>query len=192
ADALRKFRLRRAVGRLGVVIDQRASPQFVERQRRVHSSRVEEVAVDQSVEEMADVEPPLPPGSVRVTNDVDGAAVGQQIVELRPLGELVDPRQIDKQQPPGVGERGIELIEVHRLPTVNGAYTNEVTLLADHVDQLELLEHGGDRLETTAYLRPRLDRDAQWRGVVEDETHERMRHRSFAPVGHEKVQAGQV
>src|SRR6516225_2314103 len=80
----------------------------------------------------------------------------------------------------------------HRLPAVNGAYTNEVTLLAHHVDQLELLEHGGDRLETTAYLQPRLDRDAQWGGVVEDETHERMRHRSFAPVGNKKVQAGQV
>src|SRR6516165_6888788 len=98
---------------------------------------------------------------------------------LRPIGEFVDPRQIDKQQPPRVGERGIELIEVHRLTAVNGAYTNEVTLFAHHVDQLELLEHGGDRLETTTYLRPRLDRDAQWGGVVEDETHERMRHRSF-------------
>src|SRR5262249_62283194 len=143
-------------------------------------------------EDVGYVKPPLPPGSVRVTNDIDRAAVSQQIVKLRPLGELVDPRQIDKQQPPGVGERGIELIEVHRLPTMNGAYTNEVTFLADHVDQLELLEHGGDRLETTAYLRPRLDRDAQWRGVVEDETHASMRHRPFAPVGHEEVQAGQV
>src|SRR6516164_10656838 len=141
---------------------------------------------------MADVEPPPSSGSVRVTNDIDGAAVGQQIVELRPIGEFVDPRQIDKQQSPRVGERGIELIQVHRLPAVNGAYTNEVTLLAHHVDQLELLEHGGDRFETTAYLRSRLDQDAQWGGVVENKTYERMRHRSFAPVGHEKVQAGQV
>src|SRR5262249_29297309 len=100
--------------------------------------------------------------------------------------------QIDKQQPPRVSERGIELIEVYRLPAVNGTYTNEVSLLAYHVDQLELLEHGSDRLETAAYLRPRFDRDAQRGGIVEDETHERMRHRSFAPVGHEEVQAGQV
>src|SRR6516165_5866501 len=88
---------------------------------------------------MADVEPPLSSGGVRVANGIDGAAVGQQIVELRPIGEFVDPRQIDKQQPPRVGERGIELIEVHRLPTVNGAYTNKVTLFAHHVDQLNCL-----------------------------------------------------
>src|SRR6516165_3771009 len=88
---------------------------------------------------MADVEPPASPGSVRVTNDIDGAVVGQQIVKLRPIGEFVDPRQIDKQQPPRVGERGVELIQVHRLAAVNGAYTNEVTLLAHHVDQFELL-----------------------------------------------------
>src|SRR6516164_2672540 len=140
----------------------RTWPQFVGLQRRWHPPRVVEVAVDQPVEEMADVERPLPPGSVRVTNDVDRAAVGQQIVKLRLIGEFVDPHQIDKQQPPRIGERGIEVIEVHRLPAVNGAYTNEITLLAYHVDQLELLEHGGDRLKTTAYLRSRLDRDAQW------------------------------
>src|SRR5262249_25651611 len=163
-----------AARRLGVLIDQRASPQFVQRQRRVHPPRVVEVAVDQPVDKMADIEPPVPPGSVRVANDIDRAAVGQQIVELRPIGKFVDPRQIDKQPTTRVGKRAIELIEVYRLPAVNGAYTNEITLLAHHIDQLELLEHGGDRLETTAYLRPRLDRDAQWRGVVEDETHERM------------------
>src|SRR5262249_4677116 len=151
-----------------------------------------EVSVGQAGGEMADGEPDLAGGRVRVTNDVYRAAVGQQIIKLRPIGEFVDPRQIDKQQPPRVGERGIDLIEVHRLPAMNGAYTHEVTLLAHHVDQLELLEHGGDRLETTAYLRPGLDRDAQWRGVVEYETHERVCHRPFAPVGHEEVQAGQV
>src|SRR5215467_10408 len=141
---------------------------------------------------MADVEPPPSPGSVSVTNDIDGAAVGQQIVELRPIGEFVDPRQIDEQQLPRISQGGIELIKVHRFPAMNGTYAHKVSLLAHHVDQLELLEHGGDRLETAAYLRSRLDRDAQWGGVVEDETHERMGHRSFAPVGHEKVQAGQV
>ena len=73
------------------------SPQFVERQRRVHPPRVVEVAVDQPVEEMADVESALPSGGVRVTNDIDCAAVGQQIIELRPIGEFVDARQIDKQ-----------------------------------------------------------------------------------------------
>src|SRR5262249_11255427 len=76
ADALGKFGLRSAVGRLCVLIDQRALSQFLERQRRVHASRVVEVTVDQPVEKMANVEPSLPPGGIRVTNDIDGAAVG--------------------------------------------------------------------------------------------------------------------
>ena len=66
-----------------------------------------EVAVDKPVEEMPDVEPSLPPHGVRVTINVDGAAVGQQIIELRPIGEFIDSRQIDKQQPPRVGGRGM-------------------------------------------------------------------------------------
>src|SRR6185437_8552577 len=94
ADALRKLRLRRAVGCLGGLVDERATAQLVQRQRRVHAPRVVEVAVDQPIEEMAEVPPPLAPGGVRVANDVDGAAVGQQLIELRPVGELVDPREI--------------------------------------------------------------------------------------------------
>src|SRR6185437_4396175 len=151
-----------------------------------------EIAVNQAVEEMADVESPLPPGGVRVADDIDGAAVGQQIVELRPGGELVDPRKIDKEQPARVPGRRVEPIEVDGLVAVDGAHTHQVALLADHVDQFELLEHGGDRFETAADFRPRLDRDAQWRGVIEDETHERVRHRSFQKVGHEEVQADQM
>src|SRR5690349_18338843 len=46
ADALRKVGLRRAVGRLCGVIYLRASPQLVERQRRVDPPRVVEIAVD--------------------------------------------------------------------------------------------------------------------------------------------------
>src|SRR5215471_16469641 len=61
---------------------------------------------------MADVESSLPPGGVRITNDVDGAAVGQQIAELRPIGQFVDARQIDKQEPPRIVRRGIQLIEI--------------------------------------------------------------------------------
>src|SRR5580700_11106544 len=45
---------------------------------RVHPARVIEVAVDQAVEEMADVKPAAPSGGVRVTYAVDRVAVGPE------------------------------------------------------------------------------------------------------------------
>ena len=59
--------------------------------------------------------PADPAGGVRVTHDVDRAAVGQQVIELRLIGEFVDPRQVDQKQPARIVGRGIEAIEVHRL-----------------------------------------------------------------------------
>ena len=56
---------------------------------------------------MADVEMAHAAGGVRVTHDVDGAAVGQQVIELRPIGEFVDPLQVDKKQPARILGGGI-------------------------------------------------------------------------------------
>ena len=99
-----------AIGRPCGFVDQGPSPQFVKLQRRVYPARVLEVAVDQPVEEMANVEPAPPAGRIRIAHDVDRAAVGQQMIELRLIGELVDARQIDQQQPARVGGRCIEAI----------------------------------------------------------------------------------
>ena len=96
---MRSREIGRAVGRLRRLVDERAPPQFVERQRRVDPARVVEVAVDQAVEEMADVEPALPAGGVGIADDVDRAAVAQQMIPLRAVGELVDPLEVDQQQP---------------------------------------------------------------------------------------------
>src|ERR1700730_6524983 len=82
-NALRE--IRRAIGRLRGLVDQRASTQFVKRQRRIHPARIIEVAVDQAVEQVADVETADSAGGVRITHDVDGAAVGQQMIELRTI-----------------------------------------------------------------------------------------------------------
>src|SRR5918993_5947782 len=87
-NALRE--IGRAIGGLRGPVDQGALPQFVKRQRRIHPARMIEVAVDQTVEKMADVEPALPTGSVRVAYDVDRAAIAQQVVELWVIGEFVD------------------------------------------------------------------------------------------------------
>src|SRR5215831_15607602 len=79
ADEARELWFRRAVGSLCRLVYQRASPQLVKRQRRVHPPRVVEVAIYQSVQKMADIEPALAAGGVQVTYDIDRAAIGQQI-----------------------------------------------------------------------------------------------------------------
>ena len=73
------------------LVDQGAPPQLVKRQRRVDPAGGVEVAVYQPVEDMTNVKPPRPSSSIRVADDVDRAAVAQQVIELRPIGELIDP-----------------------------------------------------------------------------------------------------
>src|ERR1700676_3868965 len=59
-----------AIGGPDGVTDERALPHFVKRQRRIHAARTIKVAVHQTVEDMADVEPAGPASSVCVTHDV--------------------------------------------------------------------------------------------------------------------------
>src|SRR5215468_2690891 len=103
-----------------------------------------QVAVDQAVEEMADVEPALSAGGVRVAYDVNRAAVGQQVVELGTIGQFVDPRQIDQQKAARIIGGRVEAIEIHRLAAMVGSHADQIALGADHVNQLELLEQRGD------------------------------------------------
>jgi hypothetical protein len=109
-----------------------------------------QVAVDQTVEEMANIESALSAGGVRVAYDVDRAAVRQQIVELGVIGELVDPFQIDEQEAARIVSRRIEAIKIRRLAAMIGSHAHEVALAADHVNQFELLEQGGDRRKAFA------------------------------------------
>src|SRR3954470_19455647 len=80
-DALRK--IGRIVGCLRGLVDLGAPPQLVERQRGIQPARIVQIAVDQTVEEMPDIEPTLPTRGVRVANDVDRATVAQQMIPLR-------------------------------------------------------------------------------------------------------------
>ena len=61
--------------------------------------RIVKVAIYKTVEKMPDVKVAHPSCSVRIANDVDGAAVAQQVIELRPISQLADPRQVEQQQP---------------------------------------------------------------------------------------------
>src|SRR3974377_474698 len=90
--------IRRIIGRLRNLVDEGTSPQFFERQIRVHPTGVVEIAVDQPIERMANVELAGSTGGVRITYDVDRAAIGQQMIELRPVGKFIDPLEINQQQ----------------------------------------------------------------------------------------------
>jgi hypothetical protein len=89
SNTLRK--IVRSLGRVRGLVDQGAPPEFVEWQRCVDPARFVELGIDQAVEVMADIEPAAPTGGVRVTHNVDRAAVGQQVVEFGMVGQFVDP-----------------------------------------------------------------------------------------------------
>ena len=59
---------------------------------------------------------------------------GQQMIEFGMIGEFVDPRQVDHEEPTRIIRRGIEAIEIHRLASVIGANAHDVALVAYHVD----------------------------------------------------------
>src|SRR5262249_56494184 len=98
-----------------------------------------------------------------------------------------DAGQIDQQQPPRINVGGIEAIEVYGLFAIVGAHAHEITLVAHHIDQLELLEHGRDGRKALAHFWPRLDGDTQRRGVVKNEAQERVPNQSLAPIRYEKI-----
>jgi hypothetical protein len=139
SNALRE--IGRPVGRLRGIANQRATPQLLKRQRCIDPARIIEVAIDRAVEQMPDVKPTDPTGGVRITHDVDGATVGQQVIVLRPIGQFVDPCQVDQERPARASSgEGVETIEVHRLVPIVGTHAYEVALVTHHVDELELLE----------------------------------------------------
>src|SRR6478672_8202730 len=95
ANAIREIGC--SVSRLRGRVDQRAPAQLVERQRGVDLARVVEVAVDEAIEKMADIEPALPACGIQIANDVDRAAIAQEMVPFGTVGKLVDPFEVDQQ-----------------------------------------------------------------------------------------------
>ncbi len=71
-------------------VDPRAPPHFREGKRRVQQPNIVEIPVDPAVEVMPEIEVAAAADQVRIAHDVDRAAVAQQVIELRAVGELVD------------------------------------------------------------------------------------------------------
>src|SRR5690606_13597267 len=113
------------------------------------------------------------------------------MIELRVISELIDARQVHAEQAPGSRRRYTDAVEVHVFTTVVGPQAHEITLIADHVDQLELLEERGNRRIALIDFRTRLDGNANGRSIVESETQERVSHGTWHPVGDVEVHAVQ-
>src|SRR5262245_22040379 len=82
--------------------------------------------------------------------------------------------------------------QVHILFADVGSHADDVTLLADYVDQLELLEQRSERVEALVGFEAGFDRDGQGRRIVEGETEEGVRDRSLHPVGNVEIDARQM
>src|ERR1700733_824795 len=89
---------------------------------------------------MTEVKPTFASGRICVANDVDRAAIGQQVIPLRSIRELVDPRQVNQQQSARVVGGSVQAIEIYSLMAMVGSDAHKVVLLTHHIDQLELLE----------------------------------------------------
>ena len=72
-----------------------------------------EIAIDETVEEMADIKSADPAGGVCITHDVDRAAVAQQMVKLCLISELIDPIQVDQKKPTRIFGRGPDVVKIH-------------------------------------------------------------------------------
>ena len=188
-----------AIGKIGRVvflchhlIEMGAPAQLVKRQVRLDRASRVHVAVDKAVEKMPDVEPARRTNLVRVADDVDGAAVAEEIVPLRVIGEFVDSLQVNPKEGPRIFRRGVDSVKIDVLLAMDDAHTDEVVLVSHHVDQLKLLEERRDGVKPLAHLGPGLDRNANRRGIVEAETEKGVAHRAVVPVGDVKVHGLQM
>src|SRR5262249_61233832 len=73
--------------------------QLFERQARIQEARAIEIAVAPTVQDMADIEPADPAGKGGIADDIDRAAVAEQMIKIGSVRKLVDPLQIDQEKP---------------------------------------------------------------------------------------------
>src|SRR5262245_48160500 len=79
---------------------------------------------------MTEVKPTFSAGGICVADDV--------------------PRQVNQQQPARIVGRDVEVIEIHFLMAMVSPDAHKVMFVTDHIDQLELLEEGGDWIKALA------------------------------------------
>ena len=112
---------------------------------------------------------------VHVIHDVGRAIVRDGVVELGPSREPVGSREHLDEQCSDTLVTGANRVDVNVVATVHGARSDEITLVADDVDHLELLEQSGDRTVRLARLASRFDGDRNVLRVGKPEADERVR-----------------
>src|SRR3974390_3869596 len=75
-------KIRRFIGRLRNFVDEGTSPQFFERQVRVHPTGVVEIAVDQPIEQMTNVKRTGSTGGICITDNVCRAPIGHRPIQI--------------------------------------------------------------------------------------------------------------
>src|SRR5215510_8370244 len=96
-------------------------------------------------------------GGIRVTYDVDRAAIGQQMIEFGPIGQFIDALEIDQQQSMHILDRRVEVVKINRFVAVIGTHANDITFVPYYIDQFKLLEERREGIETFAHLWSCLD-----------------------------------
>src|SRR5262249_16023396 len=86
-------------GGLRNLIDVRTAAQLFERQARIQEARAIEIARAPTLQDGADTEEADPTGKVGIADDIDRAAVAEQMIKLGSVCKLVDPLQIDQEKP---------------------------------------------------------------------------------------------
>ena len=89
----------RVSGSLRCLIDMRTAAQFFKWQARIQDARAIEIAIAPTVQDVADIQPADPAGEVCIADDIDRAAVAEQMVKLRSIRQLIDALQVDEEEP---------------------------------------------------------------------------------------------
>src|SRR5262249_3707454 len=152
ADSLGE--IRRVIGSLRGIIDPRSRAELSERQIRIQQAEAVEVAIDEPVEDITKVEAAHLAGHPCIAHDVDGATVRQKMVPLRPVRKLVNSIQVDPEQFARPVGRRADVVHIDVFIPEIGSHAYKIALVADDINQFELLEERSDGRETFSYFRP--------------------------------------
>jgi hypothetical protein len=132
--------VRRVAGGLGQAIDPCTPPQLFERQGGIQQASPIQASIGIPIKPKTNVKVGELSGDPRITHDVDGATVAEEMVELRPACKFVDPVKVDEKEPARIFGQCFNVVKIDVLVTVIRAYPHDVSLISHDVDQAELLE----------------------------------------------------
>src|SRR5215469_4240540 len=95
SDTLRE--VCRIAGGLRQAIDERTATEFRERQRWIQQTCPIEATIGIPIKQETDVQPLKLAGASRITHDVDGAAITEEMVKLRSTCNFVDAVEVHEE-----------------------------------------------------------------------------------------------